>query len=235
MATYAISDIHGEYEHYMRLLERIRFSEEDTLYVLGDVLDRGPHPIKVLQEMMKCPNVIPIAGNHEAMGTACLRFLQEEITEESIAFISMDLVNQLLDWQRNGSVTTIDEFHKLDPDARADIISYIENFSAYEEVAVNDKSYVLVHAGFQNFSPVRPLCDYSLDELVWERPDYEKPYFEDKYVVTGHTPTQIIGSNPRPGYIYRANNHIAIDCGAFYGGRLGAICLETGEEFYSTR
>ena len=36
------------------------------------------------------------------------------------------------------------------------------------------------------------------------------------------------------GYIYRKNNHIAIDCGAcFPGGRLAAICLDTGEEFYS--
>ena len=33
---------------------------------------------------------------------------------------------------------------------------------------------------------------------------------------TGHTPTQAIRNNPNPGYIYRRNNHIAIDCGATY-------------------
>lgn len=56
----------------------------------------------------------------------------------------------------------------------------------------------------------------------------------DKYVITGHTPTQAIRNNPNPGYIYRQNNHIAIDCGATYpGGRLAAICLDTGEEYYS--
>ena len=55
----------------------------------------------------------------------------------------------------------------------------------------------------------------------------------DTYVVTGHTPTQHIAGNPKPGYIYRKNNHIAIDCGASLpGGRLAAICLDTGEEFY---
>ena len=63
---------------------------------------------------------------------------------------------------------------------------------------------------------------------------YKTKYFEDVYVVTGHTPTLTIKENPRPGYIYRINNHIAIDCGAcFPGGRLAAICLDTGEEFYS--
>lgn len=54
-------------------------------------------------------------------------------------------------------------------------------------------------------------------------------------MVTGHTPTQTIEGNPNPGFIYRYNNHIAIDCGAYYpGGRLAAICLDTGEEFYSS-
>ena len=37
------------------------------------------------------------------------------------------------------------------------------------------------------------------------------------------------------GYIYRRNNHIAIDCGASYPGeRLATLCLDTGEEDYST-
>ena len=28
------------------------------------------------------------------------------------------------------------------------------------------------------------------------------------------------------------NNHIAIDCGCAYGGKLGCVCLETFESFY---
>ena len=53
------------------------------------------------------------------------------------------------------------------------------------------------------------------------------------YVITGHTPTAFIEGNPRPGYIYRQNNHIAIDCGCYLpGGRLAAICLDTQEEYY---
>ena len=57
---------------------------------------------------------------------------------------------------------------------------------------------------------------------------------KDKIVITGHTPTQKIPNNDNPGYIYKINNHIALDCGACSGsGRLAGICLETGEEFYS--
>lgn len=185
MSTYVISDIHGEYDMFLRLLEKIKFFERDTLYVLGDVLDRGLHPIKVLLEMMKYPNILPVVGNHEVMGISGLRFLMKEITEENIEAMDEDGMQNLL-----------------------------------------------VHAGLANFHPYRLPEDYTLHELVWERPDYGQAYFEDIYIVTGHTPTQCIEVNPRPGRIYRANNHIAIDCGACFGGSLAAICLETGEEFY---
>ena len=41
MVTYVISDIHGEYDKFMELLDKIKLKETDTLYVLGDILDRG--------------------------------------------------------------------------------------------------------------------------------------------------------------------------------------------------
>ena len=59
---YIVSDIHGCFDQYQALLKKIDFSDEDELYVLGDVVDCGPEPIKVLQDMMKRPNVIFILG-----------------------------------------------------------------------------------------------------------------------------------------------------------------------------
>ena len=77
--------------------------------------------------------------------------------------------------------------------------------------------------------------DYSLHDLVWKRAEYERQYYQDKIVITGHTPTQMIENNPNPGFVYKQNNHLGIDCGAYLPeGRLAAVCLETGEEFYST-
>ena len=40
MATYVVSDIHGEYDMFVELLEKISLREDDTLYILGDILDR---------------------------------------------------------------------------------------------------------------------------------------------------------------------------------------------------
>ena len=67
MATYVISDIHGQYDMFIELLDKIQFQNTDTLYILGDILDRGQHPIKTLMKLMEMPNVICIVVNHEYM------------------------------------------------------------------------------------------------------------------------------------------------------------------------
>lgn len=233
MSTYVISDIHGSYDKFVDLLEVIGLTDDDTLYILGDVVDRGPHPMKAMLKLMEMPNVICIAGNHELMAMDCLEFLQKEITDSSIDALDEHMLDNLSTWQLNGSETTIREFRKLDHDTRQDVIDYMGDFMLYDEVSAGGNDYLLVHAGLGGYYPGKPLDDYSLHDLVWTRPDYDLCYFPDKFVVSGHTPTQLIEGNPRPGYIFRANNHIAIDCGAcFPGGRLAAICLDTGEEFY---
>ncbi len=235
MATYVISDIHGKYDMFMELLEKIGLRDEDTLYILGDVLDRGPHPIKTVQKLMEMPNAVCIVGNHELMAIECLDFLMTEITEESISGLDEEMILNYSSRQENGGDTTIREFRKLNMDEKLEIIDFIKDFDLFEELSVNGNEYLLVHSGLGNYSPEKEIEDYSLSDIVWKSADYDIQYFPDKYVVTGHTPTQAIPGNPRPGYIYRHNNHIAIDCGAFIsGGRLAVICLDTGEEFYSS-
>ena len=49
--NYVISDIHGCYKEFKTLLKNIGFSSADTLFVLGDMVDRGPDPIGVLRLM----------------------------------------------------------------------------------------------------------------------------------------------------------------------------------------
>lgn len=232
MPTYCISDIHGDYEKYIKLLELIKFKDDDILYVIGDVIDRGNQSIRILQDMMLRANVIPIIGNHEYMAISCLKFLMNDIREDSINNIDNDIIQGLLEWQKVGGQTTIDEFRKLSKEEQYDIIDYLEEFSLYETVNISRKEFILVHAGLSNFSEDKALDDYQLYEMVFEKPDYDRIYYNDKYLVTGHYPTRAIVNNLNPDYIYKANNHIAIDCGCVFGGQLGAICLDTGQEFY---
>lgn len=222
------------YDKFLELLNIINLKEEDTLYVLGDILDRGPNPIKVLKKLMGMPNVICIVGNHEIMALECLEFLSKEITDTSLEELDKEMLENLVTWQYNGSSTTIKEFKELNEESRNDVIEYIKDFLVYDKLTIEGREFLLVHAGLGNFSPDKDIEDYSLHDLVWKRADYNVHYFDDVYVISGHTPTQTIEGNPNPGFIYKNNNHIAIDCGAHYpGGRLAAICLDTMEEFYT--
>lgn len=233
MSTYVMSDLHGNYQAYQKMLKKIDFKMEDKLYILGDILDRGPNPIKIILDLMERPNVEILAGNHCVMACECFEFLLQEITEESLLQMNERAMDQLLGWQMNGGASTINEFLKYDKDTQKKILRFIQNFLLYDEIEVSGKTYVFVHAGLGNFTPDKELWEYELDELVWERADYGRVYYEDKYVVTGHTPTMMIKENPRPGYIYQGNRHIAIDCGcSFPNGRLGCLRLEDMEEFY---
>ena len=176
MATYVISDIHGEYERFMELLEEIELKDTDTLYVLGDVLDRGEHPIKVVLKLMEMPNAFCIVGNHEVMALECLRFLCQEITDLAIEEVDAELLDNLVLWKYNGGDATIREFRALDPEMREEVLNFLEDFSLYEELTVGEKQYLLVHGGLGGFTPEKRIEEYSLHDLVWTRPDYQKEY-----------------------------------------------------------
>ena len=78
---YVTSDLHGfSLKKFKGFLESVSFSDDDFLYVLGDVIDRGNDGIKILKWLMSKPNTQLILGNHESMMLAC-DFLFDEITE----------------------------------------------------------------------------------------------------------------------------------------------------------
>lgn len=232
---YIISDIHGCYDEYMELLRKINFKDSDELYILGDVVDKGPHPIKVIQDMMMRTNVFPIIGNHDYIALLMLKKLSVEITSENVdSIMTNDDMLSYMHWMSDGGETTIKEFKTLDMEEREDILEYLEEeFSIYHKLIVKDKRYILVHAGINKFDETKELEEYDLKDLLFYRTDYSKRYFSEKntYLVTGHTPTVKIRDDGR-SLIYKANGHIAIDCGCVYGGHLAAYCVDTDEMFY---
>lgn len=231
---YLISDIHGCYDQYRQLLQKINFSSQDELYVLGDAVDRGPEPIKVLQDLMRRPNVIYILGNHDLEMYLLMNKLTAEITEENCETqITSKLLEAYSCWLADGGNVTAKQFQKLSRDNQQEILDFIADASAYEEIEDKGCRYILAHAGLANFSPEKELKDYDLYDFVEGRADYDRRYFNDKnvYLVTGHTPTPLIDGWNR-AEVYEKNGHIAIDCGCCMGGRLAAYCVETGETTY---
>ena len=46
---YVCSDIHGEYDLFVKLLQKINFSSNDIMVVCGDVIDKGQDSVKLLK------------------------------------------------------------------------------------------------------------------------------------------------------------------------------------------
>lgn len=230
--NYCISDIHGEYDKYISLLEKIGFCECDNLYILGDVVDRGPMPVAVLRDMARRENVYPIVGNHDLMAYVILSALNKEVTEESVdSILGGELLKSLALWQSDGGDTTLDGFRALSVADREELIDYIGGFLPYVELTLEDgRRFLLVHAGLGGYSAERALSDYSLADLLETRPALDTVYYdEDLTVVVGHTPTiSLCGRHD----VYKSGNMIFIDCAATFGGRLACLCLETGEVVY---
>ena len=67
MALYLIGDIQGCDSALQRLLDKISFSpSRDTLYLLGDLVNRGPDPLAVLRRLMGLgESAICLLGNHD--------------------------------------------------------------------------------------------------------------------------------------------------------------------------
>lgn len=232
---YTVSDIHGRYDKYQKLLEQIDLGPDDTLYVLGDVLDRGPEGFKILLDIARRPNVMCLTGNHEAMAMAALpgllsaRYRQTELDGEAADAAEL--------WFYNGGERSLKDFLELDTEQMRAAWDYMRAMPLYREVEAGGRRFVLVHGGLGNFFPDRPLEDYQPRELYWSRPKLDTVYYANKLVVLGHTPVQSLRRKTwlpgGPAKIIRTDSFCDIDCGCvFPGGRLGCLCLDTMEEFY---
>ena len=223
---YAVSDLHGCYDKFTEMLRKIQFSDSDTLYILGDVVDRGPDGIKLLLDLSERKNVICLRGNHDHTAFKLLRSLPLIVNSPDV-----DNLKQIYNmWFSDGGYPTFEKFRALSGTDREKVLSYLNSLPLFDEITVLGRSFFLSHTGpkkekMQNLD----LC--RLNDFIIGKIEYDKIYFEDKFFVSGHTPTELIDKAYK-GRIYRKNNHIAIDCSAAFGNPLGCICLDTLEEFY---
>lgn len=235
--TYAVSDIHGCYDEYLELLRVIQFQPDDTLYVLGDVIDRGPYGFKILLDMAQRPNVVGLMGNHEAMAIQALPGIMRNIRQIRKTALNQEETETLKLWFRNGGELSLADFLWLNDEPAQIVWEYMRKMPFYRETEIEGRKFVLVHGGLDHFSSSRSLSDYEPNEILWCRPDPDTVYYPDKYIVFGHTPVQILaeedGEKEAPAKIYHKGKLIGIDCGCiFQGGQLGCLCLDTMEEFY---
>lgn len=223
---YAVSDLHGCCEKYKKLLDTVPIGSADTLYVLGDVIDRGDGGIDILLDMMSRDNVKPLLGNHESLALKVMKSI-------AAGFLDVELICKTragIIWLLSDGEPTLRAFCALTQERQKAVIDYIESFGIYDEITVNGRRFHLSHT-LPDYDPNTPIHDIGVSKFLYGEPDYTKAYGQDTLFVTGHTPTGFIDP-AYVGRIWQKNNHIAIDCGAAFGNPLGCICLDTLEEIY---
>jgi serine/threonine protein phosphatase 1 len=230
---YCISDIHGCYDEFMELLQKIPFSADDTLYVLGDVIDRGPEPVKCLQYIMGASNIHLLMGNHERLMLDAIHYSQYGY-EEHIEL-----------WIRNGGTTTIKGMKSLPIEERQAILNYVSSLPYMAQVKIGEQNYVLVHAGLKiqkgerkrkDFCTANVISKQTPEDMTWIREDFIKTKALPKSItIFGHTPIPSIKKDRRKSdKVWRDpkfEDKIGIDGWCFNGGCLLALRLDDMKEF----
>lgn len=220
---YVLSDIHGNQAAFDQILGMIDLQPEDHLYIIGDVVDRGPHGIELLQRIRKMPNTTLMLGNHEYMMINRLRHPED-----------WDLMRL---WYKNGGKETEEPFKQLDQEAQESLLQYLESLPVQFDVTVQDTVYTLVHAcPAELFGQYVGWYENETEFAVWKRIDGFTSLPEGKTVVFGHTPTIHFQETDGRMYIYHGDRRICIDCGCAYpdmGGLLACLRLDDIKEFYA--
>lgn len=213
---YCISDIHGELDKFERMLELIRFSDSDHLYIIGDVIDRGSMGVDILRLIMAAPNMTMLLGNHEQM---CLDTLGPKNE-----FGARDL------WRQNGGMPTYREllYHRAASE-RNSTLRFLAGLPDHLDLEVGLQKFHLVH-GF-------PSGDRNA--RIWGRvaPDSRSPYPDDTICIVGHTPTCFLTGKDDEDYrIWHGDRIIDIDCGCgnlrSEHRQLACLRLDDMAEFY---
>jgi serine/threonine protein phosphatase 1 len=211
---FAISDIHGCFNTFYDLVvNTLSITRSDKLVLLGDYIDRGPFSREVIDFIIDLRNndfnVVPLAGNHEAMIVGAFR--DPEI---------------LPIWLLNSGLSTLQSLQvKSVNDIDEKYISFLTGLNYYE----NEGDNIFVHAGF-NDNVSDPFSDNY--EMVWHsRPVYSNPVFRNKRIIHGHRPKTI---DYVKNMISGRSQVIPIDTGCVYDeedgfGYLSAIEINSME------
>lgn len=221
---YVLSDIHGHEGRFASILKQIDLQSEDTLYVLGDVIDRNPGGIRILQKIMAMENARMLLGNHEYM---MLRALGQPYDDNADDGRAME------HWYLNGGRVTHAHLRWLRKGKQQEILDYLQALPLSFDVKIGDKSYKLVHAAPAECYTAEPPYQNPAHFAVWKRLGIEDVIPGDGILIFGHTPTKFY-QDCMPMEIWQGDRRIGIDCGSAYGeGRLACLRLDDGKVFYS--
>lgn len=246
---YVVSDIHGCYDEFIKMIEEIYLTENDVLYILGDVIDREEGSFKLLDYIMSHSNIKMILGNHEDL---LIRWYRSKY----LKFF------HFIDWYFSViNMTCYRQFKELSKSKQEEYVQFLESLPLYEILEINGEKYFLSHAGMNLSKPIKKQTRH---DLLWSSEYWTRHHNTSEYtLVFGHVPVSKILSYmtiekdgkiqldelSRMEYylellglkkkrhknitseinIFRDERKIAIDCGCYWTGVLGVLRVGDGK------
>ncbi|MBP3707452.1 MAG: metallophosphoesterase [Clostridia bacterium] len=259
--SYVISDIHGMYGSYMEAINQLQ--ENDTLYVLGDVIDRGEYGIEIIQDMMQRDNVNFVMGNHEWYMLKTIDILKKYGLENYNIGQAFTVFNSntrkmlpvdtafMFSWMfQNNGIKTITKYLELPQTEQEQIYSYLSNSAIIQKVQTKNLKICLVHACPPNDNAFIDLVE-SQEEGIVTYKDVNKNLGENciEYMVEERDDVKgfelwaskgyitIYGHTPqKSARVYRdeEKHRICIDAACSMNGNLAMLCLNDGKAKYIT-
>lgn len=194
--VFAVSDVHGNLDYLKGLLSKIRFSPDDILILLGDLIEKGPQNIDTLQfviQLSKTHTVHALLGN-------CDRLLFDENIPDEWLFRFRN------SW---GGHTVINEFAQrlhVPLDSPADIAALRRKAKqAFSEeidfltglpVILESDRYIFVHGGIPGEEALRDPAALNPWECMKNDNFLGQGYvFHSKWCAVGHWPATLYRRN----------------------------------------
>ena len=116
MTIYAVGDIQGCYDELQALLDELKFDfRQDTLWMTGDLVNRGPRSVEVLRfikSLGEC--AVTVLGNHDLHLLAVAYGHEPAKKIDTLdSILQADDREELLTWLRNRPLIHHDEIRKL--------------------------------------------------------------------------------------------------------------------------
>ena len=218
---FVISDLHGQYDLFLKLLEKINLKREDLLVIMGDICDRGEKSYEIYMKCMKMMklgyNLKFILGNHEDM---LLEDLENDYplryeTEFSIYRNSKYFNKKSMEeWYEENFFKEIKW-----------LVKWLKNCP----LVISGNENIFVHAGLDLQTKLEK---QERETILWTREEFwidEESVLEEyrsKNIYFGHTPNI-------NGRISEKTDKIwDIDCGAFFTHFLGCVEVKSKEKIY---
>lgn len=127
MATYVVGDLQGHYNGLIQLLEKCEFNQDkDQLYLVGDLVNRGPESLEVLR-YCKDNQVKTVLGNHDLYFIKDFLFHQSDFSKWPSYFKTMLPV--------------------IEADDKFELVKWLCDQPLMHTLNIHDKTFYITHAG----------------------------------------------------------------------------------------